>query len=111
MAAKIDSLGRYAGPATLILSSLAGGAKHGYALKQDVETFADTSLGPGTLYGALTRLEEAGLIRALAGDGRRRPYELTPSGAEALQRQLTAQRQVVEVGLRRLSTAPGAVQA
>jgi DNA-binding PadR family transcriptional regulator len=107
MSSKLDSLGRYAGPPTLILSSLAGGAKHGYALKQDVEAFAGVSLGPGTLYGALSRLQEAGLIAALDGDGRRRPYELTPSGAEALQRQLTAQRQVADIGLRRLSIAGG----
>lgn len=105
MAAELNALGRFAGPATLILSSLAGGAKHGYALKQDIEAFAGVALGPGTLYGALSRLVEGGLITALAGEGRRRPYELTPSGAEALQRQLTAQREVADVGLRRLSAA------
>jgi DNA-binding PadR family transcriptional regulator len=107
MAAELNALGRFAGPATLILASLADGAKHGYALKQDVEAFAGVALGPGTLYGALSRLEESGLIVALAGEGRRRPYELTSSGAEALQRQLTAQREVADVGLRRLSAARG----
>jgi DNA-binding PadR family transcriptional regulator len=107
MTAELNSLGRYAGPATLILSSLAGGAKHGYALMQDVEAFANVRLGPGTLYGALTRLEEAELIEALAGDGRRRPYRLTPSGAAALERQLADQRRVAEVGLRRLSAVAG----
>jgi DNA-binding PadR family transcriptional regulator len=108
MAPKLNSLGRYTGPATLILSSLAGGAKHGYALKQDIETFAGVSLGPGTLYGALTRLQESEMIEALAGDGRRRPYRLTQAGAEALQEQLTTQRAVADVGLRRLS-AEGAI--
>jgi DNA-binding PadR family transcriptional regulator len=103
MTGDLATLGRYTGPATLILSSLAGGAKHGYALMQDVEAFADVRLGPGTLYGALTRLEEAGLIEALAGDGRRRPYQLSPTGAEALERQLAAQQHVAEVGLKRLS--------
>ena len=98
----LSSLGRYAGPATLILSSLAGGAKHGYALMQDVESFSGVTLGPGTLYGALSRLEEAGLIEALAGEGRRRPYKLTPTGADALREQLDAQRRVADVGLRRL---------
>jgi hypothetical protein len=44
------------------------------------------------------------LIEALAGDGRRRPYGITPRGARALEVQLTAQRRVTEVGLRRLST-------
>ena len=99
---RLATLGRYTGPATLILSSLAGGAKHGYALMQDVEEFAGVDAPPGTLYGALTRLESIGLIEALAGDGRRRPYRLTPIGASALQAQLTAQREVATVGLNRL---------
>jgi len=99
----METLGRYAGPATLILSSLADGPKHGYALTKDIEQFASVTLRPGTLYGALSRLDERGLIEALAGDGRRRPYRLTASGAEALERHLAAQRRVAEVGLRRLS--------
>ena len=49
MADELATLGRYSGPATLILSSLAGGAKHGYALMQDIEAFADVTLRPGPL--------------------------------------------------------------
>ena len=104
MSDDLGTLGRYSGPATLILSSLAGGAKHGYALMQDIEGFAD-ALRPGTLYGALSRLEGMGLIEALEGDGRRRPYRLTHAGATALEVQLSAQAQVADVGLSRLSTA------
>jgi len=100
----LTTLGRYAGPATLILSSLAGGAKHGYALMQDIEQFAEVTLRPGTLYGALSRLEAMELIESLEGDGRRRPYRLTHAGAGALQAQLAAQRRVANVGLARLST-------
>jgi DNA-binding PadR family transcriptional regulator len=103
MSTELGTLGRFAGPATLILSSLAQGPKHGYAITKDVEAFAGVRLQPGTLYGALTRLEADGLIEALAGEGRRRPYGITPSGARALEAQLTAQRSVAEVGLRRLS--------
>jgi DNA-binding PadR family transcriptional regulator len=99
----IGALGRYAGPATLILSSLAGGPKHGYALINDIEGFAGVRLQPGTLYGALTRLEQGGLIERLEVDGRRRPYRLTESGAGALQTHLASQRDVANVGLRRLS--------
>lgn len=99
----LSGLGRYAGPATLILSSLADGEKHGYALAKDVEDFAGVCLQPGTLYGAISRLEHKGLIEALPGDGRRRPYRLTSSGAVALHAHLIAQRQVVEAGLQRLS--------
>ena len=105
MADDLTALGRYAGPATLILASLADGPKHGYALTKDIESFARVSLSPGTLYAGLVRLEEQGLIEAVEGEGRRRPYRLTASGAAALQAQLADQRRVAEVGLRRLSTA------
>src|SRR5580698_8451940 len=98
---------RYAGPATLILSSLAEGAKHGYALTKDVEQFAGVRLAPGTLYEALSRLEGQGLIEALAAEDRRRPYQLTLAGAQALQVHLAAQRRVADVGLKRLSRTWG----
>jgi DNA-binding PadR family transcriptional regulator len=104
----LSSLGRSAGPATLILSSLADGAKHGYALTKDVETFAGVRLAPGTLYEALNRLEGQGLIEALASDDRRRPYRLTAAGAQALRVHLLAQRHVAEVGLGRLAGSWGA---
>jgi DNA-binding PadR family transcriptional regulator len=97
------ALGRSAGPATLIMSSLADGAKHGYALTKDIEAFAGMRLAPGTLYEALSRLEARGLIEALDSEDRRRPYRLTAAGAEALRAQLQAQRNVAEVGLRRLA--------
>jgi DNA-binding PadR family transcriptional regulator len=87
----------------LILSSLADGAKHGYALTKDIERFAGLRLAPGTLYEALTRLEAQGLIEAVASDDRRRPYRLTAAGARALQAHLRAQRQLAEIGLRRLA--------
>jgi DNA-binding PadR family transcriptional regulator len=99
----LGSFGRYAGPATLILSSLAEGAKHGYALTKDIEAFAGVRLAPGTLYEALGRLESLGLIEALESRDRRRPYRLTAAGASVLRAHLAAQRRVVDVGLRRLS--------
>jgi DNA-binding PadR family transcriptional regulator len=99
----LAGFGRYAGPATLILSSLADGPKHGYALTKDVEEFAGVRLAPGTLYEALARLESQGLIEALEAHDRRRPYRLTTAGATALKAHLAAQRRVTEVGLRRLA--------
>src|SRR5579863_10374767 len=98
------SFGRYAGPATLILSSLADGPKHGYALTKDVHDFAGVRLAPGTLYEALGRLEGLGLIEAVESADRRRPYRLTTAGATALRAHLSDQRRVADVGLRRLST-------
>jgi DNA-binding PadR family transcriptional regulator len=99
----LAGFGRYAGPATLILSSLADGPKHGYALTKDVESFAGVRLAPGTLYEALARLESQGMIEALEAEDRRRPYRLTSDGATALKAHLAAQARVTEVGLRRLA--------
>ena len=45
-------------PTLLVLASLADGEKHGYAMMEDIQSFAGVRLGPGTLYGAITRLEE-----------------------------------------------------
>ncbi|HVU92785.1 MAG TPA: PadR family transcriptional regulator [Jatrophihabitans sp.] len=94
----------WADPALLILGSLAGGPKHGYAIVQDTERTAGVTLGPGTLYAALARLEERGHIRPLPGDERRRPYELTAAGAAVLQERLTAMRRFAGTGLSRLRT-------
>ena len=102
-AGALAGFGRYAGPATLILSSLADGPKHGYALTKVVEGFAGVRLAPGTLYEALARLESQGLIEALESEDRRRPYRLTAAGATALKAHLAAQARVTEVGLRRLA--------
>lgn len=98
----LNGLGRNAGTAILILSSLAGGEKHGYALVKDVEEFAGVHLAPGTLYEALARLESKGLIEALESDGRRRPYRLTGVGASVFADYLAAQDRVIKVGQNRL---------
>ncbi|MGH2842930.1 MAG: PadR family transcriptional regulator [Solirubrobacteraceae bacterium] len=87
----------------LILTSLAGGDKHGYALMQDIESFAGLRLGPGTLYGALARMEEDKLVSALPADARRRPYRITKRGREILEHELSQNAKVAKVGLRRLS--------
>jgi DNA-binding PadR family transcriptional regulator len=106
-AGSLGTFGRYAGPATLILSSLADGPKHGYALTKDIEQFAGVKLAPGTLYEALSRLEGQGLIEALASEDRRRPYQLSVAGAQALRAHLAAQRRVADVGLKRLAKSWG----
>jgi DNA-binding PadR family transcriptional regulator len=92
-------------PGLLVMASLAGGSKHGYAITRDVEELAGVRLGPGTLYGALARLEERGLIEPLPGEDRRRPYRLTGAGASSLQEQLTALERVARTGLQRLALA------
>jgi DNA-binding PadR family transcriptional regulator len=93
-------------PTLLVLSSLADGEKHGYAIMEDIQRFAGIRLGPGTLYGAITRLEEREWISPVdSADERRRPYRLTSAGRRHLQEQLTSLEQVVKTGLRRLKHA------
>ncbi|HKN62079.1 MAG TPA: helix-turn-helix transcriptional regulator [Candidatus Acidoferrales bacterium] len=94
-------------PTLLVLSSLAGGDKHGYAMMVDIERFAGVRLGPGTLYGAITRLEENGWIRpvAAAAKDRRQPYTITAAGRERLRDQLANLDRVIRAGQRRLKHA------
>ena len=89
-------------PGLLLLISLSGGPKHGHAMLLDVASFAGVRLGPGTLYGALSRLEEDGLVEALPPEGRRRPYRLTDSGLAAVRGRLTGLSAAVSVGLARV---------
>jgi len=88
-------------PGLLLMISLAAGPKHGHAMLLDVERFAGTRLGPGTLYGALSRLESEGKVEPLPLEGRRRPYRLTPSGRDALNERLQSLRRAVETGVAR----------
>jgi DNA-binding PadR family transcriptional regulator len=89
-------------PPLLILISLAEGPKHGHALAKDIEDFATVKLGPGALYGAITRLEERGLIEPIDSDDRRRPYRITAAGSAALAGALADLRRVTSAGLARL---------
>ena len=94
---------RFNDPSLLVMSSLADGLKHGYAMTKDIQRFAGILLGPGTLYGALARLQHQGLIEALPADDRRRPYRLSDRGAKLLAVQLETLQQVATTGLRRLA--------
>jgi DNA-binding PadR family transcriptional regulator len=98
----LDELGRFAEPSLYILASLGTGPKHGYAIMTDVEAMTGEPLGPGTLYGALARLERRGLIEALEPVDRRRPYRLTPSGMTTLRTQLQGLASFARTGLARL---------
>jgi len=99
----LADFGRFSDPALLILSSLADGSKHGYGMMSDIETMTGVRLGAGTLYGALARLESAGLIKAIASNDRRRPYQLTAKGIAALREQLALLQKLASTGLKRLA--------
>ncbi len=102
MSGENEEPGRWSDPGLLVLSSLADGEKHGYAMVSDIETIAGVHLGPGTLYGALSRLESQGLIEPAGTEGRRRPYRITGAGASLLEQRLTTVARVADTGLSRL---------
>ncbi len=97
-----SDLGRFTDPSFLILASLANGPKHGYAMMEDILHFSGTQLEPGTLYGALARLERRGLIEPLPAEERRRPYRITGAGATAFREQLATMQRIVSVSAQRL---------
>ena len=101
----VDELGRWAEPGLLVLASLADGDKHGYAITNDIAKQVGVTLGPGTLYAALNRLEERGLIEGLPTEGRRRPYRLTAAGAAELSAQATRMQKLAALSLGRLRPA------
>ncbi len=101
----LTEFGRFAEPTLYILVSLSDGPKHGYAIMTDVEAITGEPLGPGTLYGALARLERRGFIEALEPDDRRRPYKLTALGATTLRTQLEGLAGFTRLGLDRLGGA------
>lgn len=103
--ARKPQLGPASDPEILILTSLANGSKHGYAVMQDIEQFSGTKLGPGTLYTAITRLVEKGKIRPEAVEDRQRPYRITKEGVACLSEELEKMRRIARFGLRRLRFA------
>lgn len=99
----LDDLGRFSEPALLIMISLADGPKHGYAMTQDIAAVSGQKLGPGTLYGAIARLEECEWIEPLPAEDRRRPYKLTGAGQKVLRARLQSLRAVTRIGQARLA--------
>jgi DNA-binding PadR family transcriptional regulator len=99
----LDGLGRFSEPALYVMISLADGPKHGYAMTQDIEAVSGQTLGPGTLYGAIARLEARKWIEPLPADDRRRPYRLTSAGQRVLRHRLESLRALARVGRARLA--------
>jgi DNA-binding PadR family transcriptional regulator len=104
-AVDLEEFGRFSEPALLILVSLAEGPKHGYAITEDIVVFADVRFGPGSLYGAIARLESRGLIEPLKSEDRRNPYRLTTLGEKVLRARLASMQAVTRIGQKRLATA------
>ncbi len=94
--------GQYSDPPMLVLASLTNGPKHGHAMIEDIARLCGTRLGPGTLYGAIGRLEQQGWIEPLPPEERRRPYRITAEGLRVLRARLTMLREFADAGLGRL---------
>ena len=102
IADKKPELGHYSDPPLLVLASLSNGPKHGHAMIEDIERMCGTHLGPGTLYGAIVRLEQQGWIEPLLAEERRRPYRITGEGMRVLRARLATLQQFVQAGVERL---------
>jgi DNA-binding PadR family transcriptional regulator len=100
---QLDDFGRFAEPAVLILVSLAEQPRHGYAITDDIERITGHRPGPGTLYGAIVRLESRGFIAPLKSEGNRSTYKLTAAGVKALRARLGAMEAVTRLGQSRLA--------
>jgi DNA-binding PadR family transcriptional regulator len=87
---------------TLVLCALSKGPLHGYAINVAIEELTGKRLGPGSLYGALTRLEAKGLIELLDEVDRARPVQLTAEGRRVLEQELRSMAHVAAAGLRGL---------
>ncbi|GAA2560666.1 hypothetical protein GCM10010435_35210 [Winogradskya consettensis] len=100
-------------PTFLILTALAAQPLHGYGVIQSVTDLSagDVKLRPGTLYGALDRLAEQGMIevdREEAIEGRlRRYYRLSETGATTLQEQATRLHRNAAAAESQLGKRPG----
>lgn len=90
----------------LVLTVLADGPLHGYAINTAIKELTGRRLGPGSLYGALARLEAKRLIEPLPEQGRQRALRLTPTGRTVLEEELQAMAHVAAVGLRKLGVRP-----
>ena len=101
-----EGVSKLSGPALLVLTSLASGPKHGHALLKHIEAFSGERLGAATLYGAISRLEERGLIQPLPHEERRRPYEITTDGTALLREVIAGMSRVVDEGKARLVLLP-----
>jgi len=93
-----------------ILLALSGGERHGYGIMKQVEADSQgkVTMGPGTLYGSLKRMLDAGLVRESdkrvdpgIDDERRIYYQITGAGAEALAAELERYQRIVTIAQQR----------
>ena len=88
----------------LVLTTLATEPLHGYAINTAIEALTGSRLGPGSLYGALARLESRGLIEPQGSESadRHRTMRITAAGRDALKTELEQMARVSAAGLKAL---------
>lgn len=101
----LEEMGKFKDISLLILISLADGDKHGYAIMEDLKNNLGIELGPGTLYGAISRLEKSELIKPILTGDRKIPYHITDSGKKLLNLQMENLSKIVSTGSSRLGLA------
>lgn len=101
-----DDLGHFSDTPLLVLACLESGPKHGHSMLRIIESTYRTCLGPGGLYGAISRLEAKGLISALPAEERRRPYQITDAGLRLLRAQLDTMSRLTNRGSAPASPEP-----
>jgi DNA-binding PadR family transcriptional regulator len=94
----------------LVLTVLADGPLHGYAINTAIQELAGSRLGPGSLYGALSRLEARDLIRpadtGAVPQERHRTMKITDTGRDTLRAELEQMNRISQAGLRALGITP-----
>ncbi|HEX5695726.1 MAG TPA: helix-turn-helix transcriptional regulator [Acidimicrobiia bacterium] len=109
---------RITSPLLNVLLALADGERHGYGIMQEVVAFTngEVRLAPGTLYGVLKRMLEAGLVAESEGptdvddDERRRYYRLTELGRGRLETELAQTARTMVVARRKNVAFPTAAE-
>ena len=106
MLSALGHLGRFARPAQPIVNVLAGGPRIPLAIQREVDTRCGVDLGPGTLFGAVARLERHGLIEVVARAEAPRAYRLTALGADTREAQLAAMARTAPAAVRATNASP-----
>lgn len=99
---KRNIVGRVRDVQLLVLTALASDAMPGQRIQTEIESFSGRPVGPGTLYGALGRLEEEGFVRSIGDPGRGVPYRITPKGRSRLAEQIAQTERIVRTARERM---------
>lgn len=99
---KRNNIGRMRDVQFLVLTALASEPLPGHRIQAEIESLSGRPIGPGTLYGALGKLEDEGLVRPTGTPGRGVPYDLTATGRARLAEQTAATERIVQVARARL---------